>query len=85
MEFKKCERCGCFFISEDNVCQNCAPKDRFEMSKLKNYFENQNYSNTLNSISVDTGISIKNLNRYFNNDNFSEISNKLDRTNRKAN
>ena len=33
MEFKKCERCGCFFASNDNVCYNCLTKDRFEMSK----------------------------------------------------
>ena len=70
MEFKKCERCGCFFLSESVVCENCSPKDSFEMSKLKNYFESENYSNSINSISVDTGISVKNLNRYL--ENFSE-------------
>ncbi len=77
MEFKKCERCGCFFISESNVCGNCTPKDNFEMSKLKNYLENENYSNSLNSISVDTGISLKNLNRYLENEDFSKLSSKL--------
>ncbi len=77
MEFKKCERCGSFFISNSTVCENCTPKDTLEKSKLKNYFESENYSNTINSISVDTGISEKNLNRYLENEEFSKLSNKL--------
>lgn len=77
MEFKKCDRCGCFFLSDSNVCYNCSPKDSFEMSKLKNYLESENYSNSIDSISVDTGISVKNLNRYFENKEFSKISSKL--------
>lgn len=77
MEFKKCKRCGCFFMSNDEVCPNCQPKDMYEMSKLRNYFENENCSNILNSIASDTGISIKNLNRYLNNAEFSNISNRL--------
>lgn len=77
MEFKKCERCGCFFLSESTVCENCMPKDTFEMSKLRNYFDGENYSSSINSISIDTGISVKNLNRYLENEEFSEESRKL--------
>lgn len=77
MELKKCERCGCFFMSNNSVCPSCQPKDIYEMSKLKNYFENENYSNMLNSISIDTGITLKNLNRHLNSNEFSDISNKL--------
>ena len=39
MEFKKCERCGCFFVSQDNVCYNCITKDRAEINMLRNYFD----------------------------------------------
>lgn len=77
MEFKKCERCGSFFLSDSTVCENCSPKDTFEISRLRNYLESDNYSNSLNSISVDTGISVKNLNRYLVNEEFSKISSKL--------
>lgn len=77
MEFKKCNRCGCFYLSEDDVCQNCMPKDRFEITKLKNYFENENCSNIVGSISIDTGISLKNLNRYLSSNEFSNITNDL--------
>lgn len=66
-----------FFMSEDNICRNCTPKDIFEMSKLKNYFEGDNCSNSINSIAVETGISVKNLSRYFENKEFSELSSKL--------
>ena len=77
MEFKKCERCGCFFLSNSDVCCNCSPKDSFEISKLKNYFEGENYSSSIDCISVQTGISVKNLNRYLGNEEFSKISSKL--------
>lgn len=77
MEFKKCKRCGCFFMSNNEVCPSCQPKDIYEMSKLKNYLEGENCSNELNSISVYTGITMKNLNRYLNSNEFADISNKL--------
>lgn len=77
MEFKRCERCGSFYLSESNICENCSPKDNFELSKLRNYFEGDIQANSIDSIAIDTGISVKNLNRYLGNEEFSEISNKL--------
>lgn len=77
MEFKKCERCGCFFLSAHNVCENCSPKDSFELSKLRSYFDTDAYASSVDSIAVDTGITVKNLNRYLENKEFSKISSKL--------
>ena len=77
MEFKKCNRCGCFFVSEHNVCEHCNPKDTFELSKLRTYFEGEIQANSIDSIAVDTGISVKKLNRYLENEEFSNISSKL--------
>lgn len=76
MEFKKCDRCGCFFSSNDNVCHNCLTKERFEMLKFKTYIEENNISNinSLNELSVGTGISGKTLNRFLSQDDFSDIS-----------
>lgn len=76
MEFKKCERCGCFFASNDNVCYNCLTKDRFEMSKFKNFIEENNINqiNSLSDLSVQTGISQKNLNRFLGYEDFNDIS-----------
>lgn len=75
MEFKKCSRCGSFYLSGNTVCENCAPKDTFELSKLRTYFDTENYSSSIDHIAVDTGISVKNLNRYFENEEFSNILN----------
>lgn len=76
MEFKKCERCGCFFASNDNVCYNCLTKDRFEMSKFKNFIEENNINqiNSLSDLSIQTGISQKNLNRFLGYEDFNSIS-----------
>ena len=72
MEFKKCERCGCFFVTEGDVCQNCMPKDKLDIANLQNYFE-QNSDYSLDSISLDTGISVRNVSRHINN-NFPNIT-----------
>ena len=76
MEFKKCERCGCFFSSNDNVCYNCLTKERFEMSKFKTYIEENNISNinSLNELSIGSGISEKTLNRFLTQESFPNIS-----------
>ena len=79
MEFKKCERCGCFYASNDNVCYNCLTKDKYEMSKFKNYINENNLSeiNSLNEISSQTGISNKNLNRFLGYEDFNNIANQI--------
>ena len=66
MEFKRCARCGTFFVTDGDVCQNCMPKDRLDIVKFKDYVEN-NTNATPDSISINTGISVKNVNRYLNN------------------
>lgn len=72
MVIKKCSRCGGFFSSEETVCKNCIPKDKAEISKLKNFFESASNNNTINDISYSTGISEKNINRFLQNNEFSK-------------
>ena len=72
MDFKKCNRCGCFFVSEGDVCPKCSPKDKCEMSTLKDYVTENGFSNSLETISGETGISTKNLNRFLG---YSEFKN----------
>ena len=62
MEFKKCARCGCFFVSDVEVCPKCLPKDRCEISKLTNYINIT--ASSISNLSVNTGITLKNINRY---------------------
>lgn len=85
MEFKRCERCGCFFTTADNVCQNCMPRDNFELSKLRNYINENNNSNSIQDISINTGISVKNLNRYLGENEFLGVCNKLNLNNEQGN
>lgn len=65
MEFKKCNRCGGFFATEENVCPKCSNKDFLELSTFKNYIE-ENGLSSVESMSVVTGISEKNINRFIN-------------------
>ena len=64
MEFNKCSRCGSFYVSDGNVCPKCSAKDSFEFSTFISYVEENGFQNSLDTISNETGISIKNLNRF---------------------
>lgn len=75
MELKKCKRCGCFFTSENDVCLKCAPKDRCEMSTLKNYInEIGNDIPCIENIVTHTGFSEKNISRYLSSPDFSNVN-----------
>lgn len=80
MDFKKCPRCGNFFHSDLNVCQKCTTNESLDIQKLKNYFEenvgSQDY--TMQEISVQTGISSRNLNRYMISEEFAGYINNED-------
>ena len=64
MEFKKCSRCGNFYVSNGMVCPKCTPKDQFEYSSFKSYVEHNGLNNSLDNIAQETGLSKKNISRY---------------------
>ena len=66
MEFRKCCRCGNFYISNDDVCPKCKTKDTLEFETFKSYIAENGINNNLDILSNETGISIKNINRYLN-------------------
>lgn len=70
MYLKKCKRCGCFYSSSENTCENCKSKDELEINKLKNYFENYSNISSIQGISLDTGITVNNLNRFLQEPSF---------------
>jgi hypothetical protein len=72
MELKKCRRCGCFHTSLNNLCNACIAKDDNDINKLKNYLDTYSKFDSIQSISVDTGISSKNITRYLD-DNVVDI------------
>ena len=77
MEFNRCSRCGSFYISEGNVCPKCSTKDGFEFSNFKSYVQENGLENSLDTISGETGISVKNLNRFLEYEEFKGFKNKL--------
>ena len=77
MEFNKCSRCGSFYLSEGNVCPKCSTKDGFEFSTFKSYIKENGLDESLDTISSQTGISVKNLNRFMGYDEFKEYSHNL--------
>ena len=74
MELKRCARCGKFYASDVEVCQECEKKDIADLSKLKGFFSDNYVTGvTKNEISAHTGISARNLNRYLGYEEFSGI------------
>lgn len=74
MELKRCARCGRFYASDVEVCQECEKKDFADLSKLKGFFADNYVSGvTKTEISAHTGISARNLNRYLGYEEFSGI------------
>ena len=74
MELKRCARCGRFYASDVEVCQECEKKDLADLSKLKGFFAD-NYISGISKveISASTGISARNLNRYLGYEEFEGI------------
>lgn len=76
MELNKCGRCGAFFTTNNNVCPNCEPQDKFEMAKLKNFVQKNITENSnpysIEQLSCHTGITQKNINRFIAQDNILE-------------
>lgn len=74
MELKRCARCGRFYASDVEVCQECEKKDFVDLSKLKGFFADNYVSGvTKTEISAHTGISARNLNRYLGYEEFNGI------------
>ena len=76
MEFNKCSRCGSFYISQGNVCPKCTSKDNLEFSTFQTYIEENGLDSNLDTISGETGISVKNLNRFLS---YEGIVNNIDK------
>ena len=70
MQLNKCSRCGCFFMTDADVCPNCQPKDNCDVNTLKSFLEDGNPYSSIEQISCETGISTKNIHRLFQSDKF---------------
>lgn len=70
MNFNKCARCGCFFVTDGDVCPSCTPKDKNDISKLSSYLTSVESTMTVNELSTATGVSKKNISRYISEKGF---------------
>lgn len=66
MEFKKCSQCGSFYASVGKICPNCTEKDTAKIQKLENYIQNNIVPDTIDELSINTGIPTKDLTRFIN-------------------
>ena len=58
MELKKCKNCGAFINSESEFCSSCANNLSYNLTILKNYFEDENNSfDSITAVSGRTGVS----------------------------
>ena len=67
MDFKRCNRCGNFFISESDICYDCGIKDNADIAKLNTILLNNSEINTINELSENSGVNPMNINRFINN------------------
>ena len=77
MKFNKCVRCGCFFASSDDVAPSCKSKDEVDKHTLKNYLDNADSPLSLDSLSFNSGVELKNINRYMESKEFSNYKKML--------
>jgi len=70
MDFNKCGRCGNFYVAEGMVCPKCSPKDGFEFNTFQSYVAKNGFEGSLDTISGQTGIAVKNLNRFLGYEGF---------------
>lgn len=73
MELKICARCGCFFSSDGDVCFRCLDKDKKDIYNLNSYIVNSASSPSVDYLSSETGVSVKNINRFIANNSITNL------------
>ncbi|MBO5413330.1 MAG: hypothetical protein J6A29_03385 [Clostridia bacterium] len=67
MDFKRCNRCGNFFVSDNDICYECEIKDRADISKLNTILGSSSGINSVNELSANSGVNPSNINRFIKN------------------
>ena len=76
MEIKKCSNCGSFITSEATLCSSCANKANYDMTLLKNYFDENASFDSISAVSATTGVSPKSIQKFMQDNDYmsSEIN-----------
>lgn len=77
MEFKKCTRCGCFFMSNNDICCNCEERDKLDIAKLNYILDENSTFNSIQDLSIASGVTFNNLNRFIQNNKIAGLNNNL--------
>ena len=85
MDFNRCSRCGNFFIAQSNVCPKCSSKDGIEFSNFINYVQENGLNDSLDTISSQIGVSVKNLNRFLEYEDFKPYKAEIDNIGKNGN
>ena len=56
MELKRCPRCGNFYNSDLNVCQDCKTNENLDVSKLKGYIDQYGMNASTEEMAINTGV-----------------------------
>ena len=67
MDFKRCNRCGNFFMSDSDICYDCGIKDKADIAKLNNILINTSGISSVNELSENSGVNPTNINRFIDN------------------
>lgn len=67
MDFKRCNRCGNFFVSDNEICYECEIKDKADIAKLNNILINTSGITSVNELSASSGVNPSNINRFIDN------------------
>ena len=70
MEIKKCTSCGAFITTEATVCDSCLNKMNYDMTLLKNYFDEISSFDSISAISAATGVSPTAIQKYMQDNHF---------------
>jgi len=74
MNLNKCARCGCFYITAQDVCPKCIVKDNYEIAKLQEFIEENGIPTNVEGLCDSTNISIKNMQRYLEKEQFAPLN-----------
>ena len=71
---KKCVRCGCMYIAENEVCEKCQAKDGADLHRLKGIIQNPGYEGmTQGELAIVARITNKNLERFLGYEEFQGV------------
>ncbi len=74
MKINKCSKCGSFITTDSTICESCLSKQDYDMTLLKNYFDENSSFDSISAISATTGVAPSIIEKYINENNYSDTA-----------